>query len=576
MVLAQRTVLCLTVSTNNLSIDAGFTGTGSIGDYVWEDTNGDGLQDESGTGIDGVDVALTWYGPDGVLGGGDDVVYPTTTTIGGGDYVFDNLPPGVYVVDVVGGQPSGSTLTTSNDPTAPITLTGGQDYVDADFGYQPATASIGDYVFIDINNGNYLFAGVPAGNYYVVFTAPSGYQVSGVAPEGDNANNITGLNGAGSTDSFVFDGVTNNLSIDAGFTGTGSIGDYVWEDTNGDGIQDESGTGIDGVDVALTWYGPDGVLGGGDDVLYPTTTTSGGGNYIFDNLPPGVYVVDVVGGQPSGSSLTTGNDPTAPITLIGGQDYVDADFGYQPATASIGDYAFIDINNDGIYNGSDQPLSGVTATLYDATTNMATSFTDVTDASGNYLFAGVPAGNYYVVFTTPSGYQVSGVAPEGDNANNITGLNGAGSTDSFVFDGVTNNLSIDAGFTGTGSIGDYVWEDTNGDGIQDESGTGIDGVDVALTWYGPDGVLGGGDDVLYPTTTTSGGGNYIFDNLPPGVYVVDVVGGQPSGSSLTTGNDPTAPITLIGGQDYVDADFGYQPVALPVCVPNVGTFPASN
>ncbi|MBK8443508.1 MAG: hypothetical protein IPL35_08885 [Sphingobacteriales bacterium] len=355
-------------------------------------------------------------------------------------------------------------------------------------------------------SGNYLFTGVPAGTYYVVFTTPSGYQVSGAAPEGDNANNITGTNGVGSTDDFVLDGSVNNLSIDAGFTGTGSIGDYVWEDTNGDGIQDESGTGIDGVDVALTWYGPDGVLGGGDDVLYPTTTTSGGGNYIFDNLPPGVYVVDVVGGQPSGSSLTTGNDPTAPITLIGGQDYVDADFGYQPATASIGDYVFIDINNDGVYNGSDQPLSGVTATLYDATTNMATSYTDVTDASGNYLFTGVPSGNYYVVFTAPSGYQVSGAAPEGDNANNITGLNGAGSTDSFTFDGVTNNLSIDAGFTGTGSIGDYVWEDTNGDGIQDESGTGIDGVDVALTWYGPDGVLGGGDDVLYPTTTTIGGG----------------------------------------------------------------------
>ncbi|MBK8443507.1 MAG: hypothetical protein IPL35_08880 [Sphingobacteriales bacterium] len=137
-----------------------------------------------------------------------------------------------------------------------------------------------------------------------------------------------------------------------------------------------------------------------------------------------------------GQQFDYGNDPTAPITLTGGQDYVDADFGYQPATASIGDYVFIDINNDGLYNGSDQPLSGVTATLYDATTNMATSYTDVTDASGNYLFAGVPAGNYYVVFTAPSGYQVSGVAPEGDNANNITGLNGAGSTDSFVFDGV--------------------------------------------------------------------------------------------------------------------------------------------
>ncbi|MCB9042892.1 MAG: hypothetical protein H6554_03900 [Chitinophagales bacterium] len=512
--------------TSNLTLDASFTGTGSIGDYVWEDTNGDGMQNDGATGIDGVTLQLTWYGPDGAAGGGDDVIYPTQQTSGGGNYDFGNLPPGNYVVDVLSGEPAGSSLTGGTDPTGTIALGNGQDYNDADFGYQPPTGSIGDFVFIDLNNdgiyngsdlpmsgvtatlydattdtatsytdvtdasGNYLFTGVPAGDYYVVFTTPSGYQVSGTVPTGNNNNNITGANGAGSTNDFSFDGLSDNLTIDASFTGTGSIGDYVWEDTNGDGMQNDGATGIDGVTLQLTWYGPDGAAGGGDDVIYPTQQTSGGGNYDFGNLPPGNYVVDVLSGEPAGSSLTGGTDPTGTIALGNGQDYNDADFGYQPPTGSIGDFVFIDLNNDGIYNGSDLPLSGVTATLYDATTDTATSYTDVTDASGNYLFTGVPAGDYYVVFTTPSGYQVSGTVPTGNNNNNITGANGAGSTNDFSFDGTTSNLSMNASFTGTGSIGSYVWEDTDGDGTQNEVGTGIDGVEIQLTWYGPDGEYG--------------------------------------------------------------------------------------
>ena len=249
--------------------------------------------------------------------------------------------------------------------------------------------------------------------------------------------------------------------------------------------------------------------------------------------------------------------------------YKRQDFGYEPVTATIGDFAFIDLDNDGIYNNNDVPLAGVTATLYDANTDAATSFTAITDATGAYSFTNVPASTgdgYYVVFTAPAGYVVA-TAGTGNDQNNITGATGTGSTNDFMFDGTTNNLTLDAGFVGTGQIGDFVWEDTNGNGLQDDGATGIDGVTITLTWFGPDGVSGTSDDVVYPTQNTAGGGAYNFTNLPMGDFSVAVTANTPSGSLTAS---PPATITITDAAPTVDtADFGYQ----PACNANTGAFP---
>ncbi len=49
---------------------------------------------------------------------------------------------------------------------------------------------------------------------------------------------------------------SNNVSVEVAAS---SIGNYVWLDTNGDGVQDNAENGLGGVEVTLTWYGPDGV-----------------------------------------------------------------------------------------------------------------------------------------------------------------------------------------------------------------------------------------------------------------------------------------------------------------------------
>ena len=111
------------------------------------------------------------------------------------------------------------------------------------------------------------------------------------------------------------------------------------------------------------------------------------------------------------------------------------------------------------------------------------------------------------------------------------------------------------------TIGDFVWNDLNGDGVQDGGAeVGIDGVTIDLIDdLNGNGVVDGGEPVI-DTTTTAGGGAYDFTGLPAGDYIVDVTdtGGVLTGYVLTGGTDPDPVTGLTAGQDYNDSDFGYQ------------------
>ncbi|NNC94369.1 MAG: hypothetical protein HKN92_02325, partial [Chitinophagales bacterium] len=380
---------------NRLDVDFGYQQVGSIGDYVWCDTNGDGIQDPNEPPIAGVVIQL--------LDSAGNVL-AIDTTDENGNYLFENLPPGVYIVNVVDSTlPAGKDLTTNNDPTT-VNLAAGENRLDVDFGYQ-YFGSIGDYVWCDDNgdgiqdpgeapiagvviqlfdasgnllatdttdaNGNYLFPNLPPGTYLVDV-------VDSTVPEGKalTTNN---------------DPTTVNLSpgetrddVDFGYRYTGSIGDYVWCDTNGDGIQDPNEPPIAGVIIQL--------LDSAGNVL-ATDTTDANGNYLFENLPPGVYIVSVVDSTlPAGKDLTTNNDPTT-VNLGPGEERLDVDFGYQ-YFGSIGDYVWLDLNNDGIQDPNEPPIAGVTIQLLDNSGNVIGTM--VTDSAGYYDFLNLPPGLYTV------------------------------------------------------------------------------------------------------------------------------------------------------------------------------------
>jgi hypothetical protein len=85
------------------------------------------------------------------------------------------------------------------------------------------------------------------------------------------------------------------------------------------------------------------------------------------------------------------------------------------------------------------------------------------------------------------------------------------------------------------AIGDFVWIDTNMDGIQDEGEPGKEGVTVTLYDC---------EDTFIASTTTDNNGFYLFDNLMPGDYYVEFE--KPAGYDFTMQDQ--------GGDDAKDSD----------------------
>ncbi|HEY0514519.1 MAG TPA: SdrD B-like domain-containing protein [Thermoanaerobaculia bacterium] len=555
----------LAASANRTDVDFGYRGTGSIGDRVWLDANGNGIQDAGENGINGVTVQL--------LDSSANVV-ATATTSGDGNYTFSNLAGGTYTVRVVAASlPAGVAATYDLDGIATanqasFTLAAGANRTDVDFGYR-YTGSVGDRVWLDANgngtqdagengingvtvqlldsssnvvattttsgDGNYAFNNLAAGTYTVRVVAAS--LPAGVAATYD-LDGIATLN----TATFSLAAGANRTDVDFGYRNTGSVGDRVWLDANGNGVQDAGETGLNGVTVQL--------LDSSNNVV-ATTTTSGDGNYSFNNLAAGTYTVKIVAASlPAGVTATYDLDGiatlnTATFTLAAGANRTDVDFGYRN-TGSVGDRVWLDANGNGTQDAGETGLNGVTVQLLDSSSNVVATTT--TSGDGNYSFNNLTAGTYtvrVVAASLPAGvtetYDLDGVAT----------LN----TATFTLAAGANRTDVDFGYRNTGSVGDRVWLDANGNGTQDAGETGINGVTVQL-------VNSGG--TVIATTTTSGDGNYSFNNLAAGTYTVRIVASSlPAGVAETYDLDGiatlnTATFTLAAGANRTDVDFGYR------------------
>jgi len=609
----------LTSGENNDTYDAGYVRTASIGDFVWEDTNGNGAQDANEPGIGGVTVVLT--GTDGQ----GNPVSETTTTAPDGSYSFTDLQPGDYKLTFT--TPSGYVSTTVNftgddtndsdaDPTmggmtAVETLTSGENNDTYDAGYI-RTASIGDFVWEDTNgngaqdanepgiggvtvvltgtdgqgnpvnettttapDGSYSFTDLQPGDYKLTFSTPAGYVGTAVNFTGDDSNDSDAdPSMGGMTAVETLTSGENNDTYDAGYVRTASIGDFVWEDTNGNGAQDANEPGIGGVTVTLT-----GTDGQGNPVT-ETTTTAPDGSYSFTDLQPGDYKLTFT--TPSGYVSTTVNftgddsndsdaDPamggmTAVETLTSGENNDTYDAGYI-RTASIGDFVWEDTNGNGAQDANEPGIGGVTVVLTgtDGQGNPV-SETTTTAPDGSYSFTDLQPGDYKLTFTTPAGYVSTTVNFTGDDSNDSDAdPTMGGMTAVETLTSGENNDTYDAGYVRTASIGDFVWEDTNGNGAQDANEPGIGGVTVTLT-----GTDGQGNPVT-ETTTTAPDGSYSFTDLQPGDYKLTFT--TPSGYVSTTVNftgddtndsdaDPsmggmTAVETLTSGENNDTYDAGY-------------------
>ena len=305
-----------------------------------------------------------------------------------------------------------------------------------------------------------------------------------------------------------------------------------------------------------------------------TVTTNASGNYHFPSLDIGDYYrVEVLasnfaaGGALEGFTPTNQPDNMDESDQLTASDPVDwtLDFGYRFTNNfyTIGNYVWYDDNSDGVQDAGESGINGVTLDLHqdsdgDGVIDAGEPLlaTDTTDANGNYSFGNLANGDYIVDVTDENNvltgyYQTAGLAPWP-----VT-ISGASQDD------------IDFGYVydaANGSIGDFVWDDADQDGEQDAGEVSLANITVWLREdEDGDGVIDPEDDLL-ATASTDSNGNYDFTGLASGNYIVDVDetdGDLPSGAFLTTNNDPLS-VSLAPGEDYNDADFGFDPAPTAV------------
>ncbi|MEM7033779.1 MAG: SdrD B-like domain-containing protein, partial [Chloroflexota bacterium] len=393
----------------------GFIPVGTIGDRIWFDDNGDG-SDSGEAGMPNVTVRL--------LNSSNEVV-DSETTGPNGDYLFEDIVGGSYTVVVDTNtlpnnvRPSYDADGTGSANQSSLTLAPGADNLDQDFGYQ-RLGSIGDRVWFDDNgnqtqddtesginsvtvrlldsnssevalditegDGDYLFEDIPMGDYTIVIdggTLPANIQQT------FDADGLGTLNQS----AISFSAGETNLDQDFGYQRLGSIGDRVWSDDNGNGVQDGGEAGIVGVTVLLR-------ASNGD--LIDTDVTETDGIYGFAGLPQGDYIIEVSDSSLPGNVTQTYDldgilDHQTTISLAAGQNTTEADFGYQPL-GQIGDRVWFDINGDGVQDDNEDGIQNVFVRLL----NSSNEEVDIeeTDGNGNYTFDDVPLGDYTIVIDT--------------------------------------------------------------------------------------------------------------------------------------------------------------------------------
>ncbi|MEZ4675057.1 MAG: SdrD B-like domain-containing protein [Caldilineaceae bacterium] len=634
-------VVNLQPGEHNPTIDSGFWRPAGIGDRVWYDDNRNGMQDGGENGVADVTVELL---------GSNGQIIDTTTTDPSGYYSFTNLIPGDYSVRFIPGtlpadyaliqpdQGGNDDADSDADPTTGATivtnLQPGEYDPTWDAGIVLPLVSLGDLVWIDGDRdgvqdsgevgvpgivvslalgdgtrlttttdatGHYIFPDlVPNQQVTVTFILPAGYSVTTPNTGDDTLDSDSSNNGV----VIVNLGASDDFTIDAGLiVDPVVVGDRTFIDANGDGVQDGGDQPLPGVVLHLT--NADGTPA--TDILgspVSDQTTDANGTYLFDNLPPGEYTVGVVSvptgylpttanvGDPANDSATgsaTSSPTTGTAAQPGGEDRT-LDFGFVPVV-NLGNLVWLDSNNNGQVDNGEPGIPGVTVQLFregDDPTAATPVMTDVTDSNGNYLFANLEPGRYFVYIPTPpADYPMSSTptdtADNGeDNDDNGSQIAPGAPVTSPVIeltvigepvndgDAENGDLTVDFAFIPLLDLGNLVWHDVNNNGQVDEGEEGVSGVTVQLFHAGDDPATA----TPLATDVTDENGNYLFENLEPGAYIVYIPTPPqqyPVSTVPTDGNDNGEDNDDNGAQDQRG-----QPVRSPVIDLQVGMEPASD
>ncbi len=588
-------------------IDLGYTKKLSIGDFVWEDINGNGIQDQGEPGIAGVEITLTnlFSGEVSLSTTDENGVYLIGPLIGG-QYQLHFNPPVEYFATT---QNTGNSDTDSDidiDGEVTVNLTSPGIHSDIDAGYY-REGSIGDFVWIDDNNngiqdvdeqgvdgimiylykndilmdsiisddqGYYIFDHLRPGEYRVELDLPENYVVSPWHIGNSLTDNDAIMSGHKAVAMTSLSSGQVISSLDIGLVnGMADLGGFTWIDANGDGQYGADENILSGIEIML--YNT-------SNELIATTVSDDFGYYLFEQVTIGSYylvfqqvegfyfttpyaTIDIIDSDVT-QNISPGSTDT--IVLQPDMDQLAISAGYVPSS-SISGKVFFDIDGDDMYDPSEPTLSNIVVHLYSSNNELLQStatLMGVGDINGTYTFDDLPAGDYYILFDIPSDFLVSN--PNiGDETidSDITHSQDVNSTDLISLTPGTDQTNVDGGVYVVGSIGDFVWIDEDYDGIQDPNELGIPDIKIFLYQ----------NDVLVDSTTSGVDGQYLFENIHPGNYrlAFDLPEGYQvspwhvgdsgvDNDGILTGSAVEGMISLSSGEINLDFDFGiYQGLA---------------
>lgn len=541
-------------NNSDLTLDFGFFGGTdipfSIGNHVWKDNGqtapgvfnyaerNDGIRQSTEPPVIGVTVRLYRDGNANGIPEAAEMIRTDLTDLNG-FYLFDNLDPGPYFVEIAAsnfatGQPLAGWYSSQPTGTETLGVNGGVTTADIDN---------------DDNGVNANFpqtTGVFSGVVVLILGTPEPLgetYLSGEADPGPPANqgyNPTGWDGPGSIGRFGETDATSNITIDFGFIPPMSLGNRVWFDEGAgttpfrsgynNGLQDGTEVGVSGVTVQL-WRDTNAtpglqVSGPGPDTLMDTDTTDATGYYLFERLQPANnYFVHIRASNFTGAgplvsylSSTDTNQTTAPADDLEDTDDDGIDSA-TPATTGITSPQIVMS-----YNG--EPLTPA----------------DETDINTSGVYGPLNVGNY--------GQE------DGDG-----------------------NLTMDFGFVRPPrSLGNRLWIDTNNSGVVDGGEPPVPtGVRVSLYLdanangipddFNGDTVFDNNDAIAFDLTDVNG--YYLFDDLPPNNYIVGVdrlnfvTGGLLDGYNSSKGSVDNASNNTDDRDNGVDRLLRADPVASP-------------
>lgn len=248
-----------------------------------------------------------------------------------------------------------------------------------------------------------------------------------------------------------------------------NVGNFVWDDIDGDGRQDAGEPGLAGVTVQL-WNAT-------KTQMLDQTVTGANGQYSLTAPLPGSYRVRVL--------LPSTSDTFSPKDQAGGNDTLDSDinpsgpdFGFTdvitfasnvisstthdagiiifrtptptrtPTPVNLGNFVWDDLNANGLQDAGEPGIAGVTVQLWDATRTQLLD-SKVTDANGSYTLVAPRPADYWIRVVPPPGKTFTTKYAGGDTTRdsniNPSGPD-AGFTDLLVLpSNLISQTNIDAG-----------------------------------------------------------------------------------------------------------------------------------